>query len=85
MLLHLIHILLLSHQKYSSVSEQFCLSAKIIQNQCAPEKALDLMAVERPWDFVNDSLFWPKKASLQSKNEAIKLIWSVVDKSESGC
>lgn len=67
MLLHLIHILLLSHKKYSSVSEQFCLSAKVTQNQCAPEKALKLlysMAVEHPRAFLNHSLSWPKKASL---------------------
>lgn len=64
------------------------MSAKIIQNQCAPEKALkflDLMAVEHPCAFLNHSLSWPKKASLQSKNEAIKRIWSMADKSESGC
>lgn len=85
---HLICILLLSNKKYSSVSEQFCLSAKIIQNQYAPEKALkflDLMAVEDLWAFLNHSLSRPKKASSQSENEAIKLIWSMVDKSENGC
>lgn len=64
------------------------MSAKIIQNKCAPEKALkflDFMAVEHPWASLNHSLSWPKKASLQPKNDAIKLTWSMVDKSESGC
>lgn len=85
MLLHLFRILLLSHKKYSSVSEQFSLSAKMIQNQHAPEKALkflDLMAMEQPCAFLNHSLSWPKKASSQSKNEAIKFVWSMA---ESGC
>lgn len=70
------------------MSEQFYFSAKIIQNQCASEKALkflDLMAEEHPWAFLNHSLSWPEKTSSQSENEATKLIWFMADNSESGC